>query len=255
MILNCKKSQKILKVLFTRNPNCSGQAFQVIGFFYVTFFASLLISGIQFLFSFFGGYIFYRIFSVFSEEKIQNLVKRAKVVALLLFILGLGNWLLIVNFLDKISLVTLHLIEPLIFLLPVIFSISFGFLLGISFWNLKIFQKSPKLRFIFLPLIIWWGMFLYALFFSPYFSSFLKDLSFLEIIEILGIIGGIGSFLMIIVNLISWEIYQRFYIHPGKFILFLFIALGILILIFGTILSTIIIGGVLIDLIKSKIGL
>jgi len=156
---NLKKSQKILKILLTRNPNCSG---------YVYYLFILGVSGSQFLLSLFGGYFLYHRFAHSLEEKIQNWIKKARVRALILFGIVFGGGFLF-RILFKIFsnneffLDVFTSIGILFFLLSLIFSIPFGFFLGISLWNLKLFQKHPMIRFIFLPLIIWWGMMLYSM--------------------------------------------------------------------------------------------
>jgi len=219
---NPKKQRKILKILLTRNPNCSMHGIFV--FFisgYITF---------QVFLSILGSYILYYYLSYFSLERLQKLTRRSRVVGLTLFILPVGILILSKIFLNKISWEALGSYSVIawrtpfiIFLLPILFlplPILFGFSLGRSLWNLKIFQKTPKLRFVFLPLIIWWGMFLYELFFLVF-----ADPSFANktMARIVGIIGGTSSLLIVIFNLISWEICKRFCSNLIRFIIFLFV--------------------------------
>ena len=147
-----KKQGKIIKVLLSRNPNCSGYAgyFLILGFSVIQYFSSCV-----------GGYILYHYFSRFHPERLEKQIKRAKRATLILLVFLFFDLLLrnSVKFFPRLEefLVSIFPIEDLI----LFSSIPFGIFLGISLWNLKLFQKNPKLRFIVLPLIIWWGMLLY----------------------------------------------------------------------------------------------
>jgi hypothetical protein len=246
------KHKKLLKVFLSRNPNCSSQSYYVGLFLFGTF-----ISFIQFLFSFFGGYILYHWLSL-SPEKVQIWIKRGRKIVLILLVFLIGSW-----WLDKIFSDKSEFFPPIIWIL-LLFPPLFGFFLGISLWNLEIFQKNSRLRFIFLPLIIWLGIFLCG-WLSPVPFSWLWLVSkerildeILDIIKTLGWVWILGIISLLMLNLISWEIYQKLRSSFLKFIVFLFIAFLLFVIIFvGTFLTYVltytIVGEQIKLLIKSKI--
>jgi hypothetical protein len=235
---NSKNQRKILKVLLGRNPNCSSQSY-----YFGLFLFGAFISCIHFLFSFLGGYILYHWLSLFPE-KVQVWIKRGRKIVLILLVFLIGSWWLGKIFSDKSEF-----FPPIIWIL-LLFPLFFGFFLGISLWNLRIFQKNSRLRFIFLPLIIWLGIFLCG-WLSPIPFSWLWLVSkerildeILDIIKTLGWVWIVGIISLLMLNLISWEIYQKLRSSFLKFVLFLFIAFVLFVTIFvGALLTYIIVGG------------
>jgi len=142
---NFKTQRKVLKVLLSRNPNCSG---------YATYFFILGLNFVQFLFSLFGGHFLYHHLSSLSQEKIHYWIKRAKRNALIIFGLTLLACILLKIF-PELFFYFIFLFIPL--------SILFGFCFGISFWYLKFFENHPKAKFVLFPILIWLGMLLYTI--------------------------------------------------------------------------------------------